>query len=117
MADVRMDYLEIATPILAGSVARTVELHSDLRIDVDVEGYVLGVERDGDDVRMLDLEEVVRELRHVEPGNLSKVLVVSGCGHWWRESRPEGLIVASEPPNTTRKQQVMQGLAGFPETR
>lgn len=28
----------------------------------------------------------------------SKVLVISGCGHWWRESRPEGLIVDPDQP-------------------
>lgn len=27
-----------------------------------------------------------------------RVLVISGCGHWWRESRPEGLTVDPDRP-------------------
>lgn len=43
-----------------GTVFRTVAVRSDLRIDVDADGYVLGVERVGDDVRQGDLEDVLR---------------------------------------------------------
>lgn len=27
-----------------------------------------------------------------------RVVVILGCGHWWRESRPEGLTVDPDQP-------------------
>lgn len=49
-------------PCADGGAARTVEVRSDLFVDVDQTGRVLGVERIGDEVRPRDLEDVVRVL-------------------------------------------------------
>lgn len=49
--------------IQPGTVARTVTVRSDLLVDVDGAGRVLGIERIGDEVRQLDVKDVVRVLR------------------------------------------------------
>ncbi len=52
-------------PIGVGDVARTISVRSDLLVDVDADGQVVGVERLGnDDVTALDLQDVIRELRY-----------------------------------------------------
>lgn len=49
-------------PCVDDGVARTIEVRSDLFVDVDHAGRVLGVERIGDEVRAADLEDVIRVL-------------------------------------------------------
>lgn len=48
--------------VRVGEVAWTVAIRTDLSIDVDSEGRVLGVERVGDDVRFRDLLDVIEAL-------------------------------------------------------
>ncbi len=51
----------------AGDVARTVSVRSDLLMDLDSDGHVVGVERLGnDDVTALDLQDVIRDLRYTD---------------------------------------------------
>jgi uncharacterized protein YuzE len=54
----RAEYNEIQP----GETAWMVEVRSDLHVDLDADGRVLGVERVGDDVRFRDLEDVIRVL-------------------------------------------------------
>lgn len=49
-----------------GHVARTVCIRTDLLVDLDAAGRVIGVERIGDEVRSRDLEHVIRELTYVD---------------------------------------------------
>lgn len=58
MAEPYASYEELA----AGTVACTVMVRTDLLVDVDSAGRVLGIERIGDEVRALDLEDVIRVL-------------------------------------------------------
>lgn len=44
-------------------VAGTVAIRTDLLVDVDADGYVLGVERIGDEVRLRDLLDVLAAAR------------------------------------------------------
>lgn len=56
----RADYNRIRV----GAVASTVEVRSDLFVDLDDDGRVLGVERIADDVRFRDLEDVISVLAY-----------------------------------------------------
>lgn len=62
----RVEYEQIR-PCADGEVARTIEVRPDLLLDVDEHGWVLGIERVGDDVRARDLEDVIRELVYRDP--------------------------------------------------
>lgn len=62
MTEVRCGY-EPVREVGRGSVARTLTVRSDLLVDLDADGRVLGVERIGDEVRFGDLCDVIRVLR------------------------------------------------------